>query len=151
MSHSTYVYAMVGIHCKDQCSTKTESVRGCKHPETSDKFCAVCGKAMWIDDKTERCLSDKLEHLQLWHGNEEGDVDEGVISMIYSPMTGPSDFVVGKVLEDFDGDAEGIAVPFNVLIDEEYTEAYEQTKAALEPLGLWDPEKFGYLLYAICM
>ena len=149
MSIDTYVYAMVGIHCKDQCTTKTEKVRGCNHRETSDNFCPDCGKKMWIKSKTQTCLSDKLEHLQLWHGNEEGDVDEGVISMIYSPMTGPADFVVGKVLADYDTAGGAQVEQFDVLTDEEYTEAYEQTKAALEPLGLWDPEKFGYLLYAI--
>ena len=151
MSIDTYVYAMVRIHCKDQCTAKTEKVRGCNHRETSDNFCPDCGKKMWVKNKTETCLSDKLEHLQLWHGNEEGDIDESALSMIYSPMCGPVDFVVGKVLEDIDSDMEGAAAPFNIPTDEEYMAVYEETKAVLEPLGLWKPEKFGYLLYAICM
>jgi len=151
MTVETYVYAMAGVHCKNVCTTTTEMVRGCSHPQTNTKFCAVCGKKMWIINKIEDCLSDKLKHLQLWYGNEEGEVDENAISLIYSPMRGSSDFVVGKVFEEFDAGCEGVAVPFNVLTDEEYTAAYEQTRDALEPLGLWDPEKFGYLLYAICM
>ena len=106
---------------------------------------------MWVKNKIEDRLSDKLEHLQLYHGNEEGEVDESAISMIYSPMCGPSDFVVGKVLEDFDSDEEGTAVPFKMLTSAEYDIAKHETKAALEPLGLWDEKKFGYMLYAISM
>ncbi len=152
MTVETYIYAMVGIHCKDQCTTKTESVRGCGHPDTWDKYCAVCGKKMWIKNTVEHHASDKLEHLQEWYGGEDDNGrDDNNISMIYSPMTGPDDFVVGRVLEDFDSDTGGHAVPFNILTDEEYTAAYEETKAALEPLGLWDAEKFGYMLYAISM
>ncbi len=158
MSYSTYVYAIVGVHCKDVVTGKTKNkVRGCEDLESILDFCGVCGAKTWIENEVEHHASDKLDHLQLWYGYDEDedgnqpDADESVISMIYSQMTGPSDFVVGKVLEDYDSDVAGVAVPFNVLTDEEYTEAYEQTKAALEPLGLWDPEKFGYLLYAISM
>lgn len=149
MSIDTYVYAMVGIHCKDQCTTTTETVRGCEHLESITDFCGICGAKTWIKNKIEDCLSDKLEHLQEWHGDEDGVFNDSAIAMIYSPMCGPTDFVVGRVLESFDSDVEGMALPFNALTDEEYTAAYEETKAALEPLGLWDPEKFGYMLYAI--
>ncbi len=151
MSVDTYVYAMVGIHCKDVCTSKKETIRGCNHLESKADYCSECGNEMWTKHRVQTCLSAKLEHLQEWCGNDEGEVDESAISMIYSPMCGPNDFVVGKVLVSFDSDGGAQAEQFDVLTDEEYTEAYEQTKAALEPLGLWDPEKFGYLLYAIYM
>jgi len=158
MTIETYVYAIVGVHCKDVVTGKTKNKeRGCDHPEsasglpeTSAKFCAVCGKKMWIETTVEHHASDKLEHLQEWYGNEEGEVDETAISMIYSQMCGPTEFVVGRVLENMDlGDC--VPTNFNVLTDLEWATAYEQTKAALEPLGLWDPEKFDYMLYAISM
>ena len=149
MTVETYVYAIVGVHCKDQCTTSTLPARGCDHIATEKEFCAECGKPTWTSKKTEVCLSDKLEHLQLWHGGDDGP-DDSAISLIYSPMCGPSDFVVGRVLENMDS-GDCAPTKFDVLTDEEYTEAYEQTKAALEPLGLWDPEKFGYMLYAISM
>ena len=154
----TYVYAIVGVHCKDECTSKNEKIRGCDHPESASglpeiaaKYCAVCGKAIWVENNTKTCLSDKLKHLQEWHGDKDGVFDESAIAMIYNPMCGPTEFVVGRVLESFDSGNEGAAVPFNTLSDEEYAAAYDQTKAALEPLGLWDEEKFGYMLYAISM
>ena len=151
MTVETYVYAIVGVYCKDRCTTTKTTVRGCNHRETNQTFCAECGKKMWVKEKVESCLSDKLEHLQEWHGDEDGEFNESAIAMIYSSMCGPTEFVVGRVLESFDLDDEGVAVPFNTLSGEEYAAAYDQTKAALEPLGLWDEEKFGYMLYAISM
>lgn len=156
MTIETYVYAIVGIQCEDVCTTTVETVRGCDHPESASglpesaaKFCAVCGKKIWVDNKTESCLSDKLEHLQLWFGEDE--VDETTISIIYNQMCGPTYFVVGRVLGEHDSEYEDKATSFDVLTDLEWATAYEQTKAALEPLGLWDAEKFGYLLYAVSM
>lgn len=153
MSIETYVYAILGVHCKDVVTGKTKNkVRGCGHMESITDFCGMCGANTWIVHKVEHHASDKLEHLQLWHGDPDtGEVDENAISMIYSPMCGPNDFVVGKVLEDFDISDEGSATLFNVLTDLEWATVYEQTKAELEPLGLWDEKKFGYMLYAISM
>lgn len=161
MSVETYVYAIVGVHCTDVCTTKAESVRGCDHPESASglpesaaKFCAVCGEKMWVDSKTETCLSDKLEHLSPYSGDEadpDEEIDEAAIQMIYSPLCGPTYFVVGRVLEEHDSEYEDKATPFDVLTDLEWATAYEQTKAVLEPLGLWDAKKFGYMLYAISM
>lgn len=150
---NTYVYAIVGVHCKDVVTGKTKNrVRGCEHLESITDFCGICGAKTWIVNEVEHHASDKLEHLQLWHGDEDtGSFDHSIIAMIYSPMCGPNDFVVGRVLEDFDCDAEGTATPFNVLTDLEWATAYEQTKAVLEPLGLWDEKKFDYMLYAISM
>lgn len=151
MTVDTYVYAIVGVHCRDKCTSKDEKVRGCDHPEAKTDYCAECGKKMWVDRKVKTCLSDKLEHLQEWHGDEDGVFNESAIAMIYNPMWDPTDFVVGRVLESFDGGNESLSIPFNTLSGEEYAAAYDQTKAALEPLGLWDPTKFGYMLYAISM
>lgn len=151
MSIETYVYAILGVHCKDVCTNTLLRQRGCDHPESAAKFCAVCGKKIWVKTNTQQCLSDKLGHLQLWYGDPDtGEVDENAISMIYSPMCGPNDFVVGKVLENVFAD-EGSATLFSVLTDLEWATVYEQTKAELEPLGLWDEKKFGYMLYAISM
>ena len=148
----TYVYAIVGVHCKDVMAGKTKNkVRGCEHLEPITDFCGICGAKTWIENEVEHHASDKLEHLQEWHGDKDGVFDESAIAMIYNPMCGPTEFVVGRVLESFDSGNEGAAVPFNTLSDDEYAAAYDQTKDALEPLGLWDAEKFGYMLYAISM
>ena len=152
MSIDTYIYAIVGVHCKDvRLSVTKTRERGCDHLEGCTPFCPICGKPTWVEQKIEHHASDKLEHLQEWHGDEEtGEFDESAISMIYSQMCGPTEFVVGRVLENMDsGDCN--PTTFNTLSGEEYTAAYEQTKSALEPLGLWDHEKFGYMLYAISM
>ncbi len=156
MTVETYVYAIVGVYCKDKCTSKDETVRGCDHPEAETDYCAECGNKMWTKNRVQTCLSDKLEHLQEWYGyGEDGDgnelgADETAISMIYCPMTGPTEFVVGRVLESMDS-GDCVPTTFNTLSPEEYADAFDQTKAALEPLGLWDAEKFGYMLYAISM
>lgn len=156
MSYSTHVYAMLGSHCKDRVTVKTESVRGCSHPETIDKFCAICGKATWVDEKTKTYLSDQLQHLQEWDGNNnestletEGEFIYSKLAMIYSPTTGPTDFMVGRVLGSIDADDEGTSKGFQTLSDEKYEAIKAETKALLEPLGLWNEKKFGYRLYPI--
>lgn len=150
MTIETTIYAMLGIHCKDVCTTKTESVRGCNHRLTEDKFCPECGEKMWVDEKTRTYLSDKLKHLQPWQGDEEtGTFCYEKLSIIYGPMVGPVDFMIGRVLGEFDTAYEGIAKEFHVLSVDEYDAVKAETKALLEPLGLWDENKFGWRLYSL--
>ena len=45
MSIDTYVYAIVGVHCKDiVLDTSMSRERGCGHLVADTEFCAVCGK-----------------------------------------------------------------------------------------------------------
>ena len=49
----------------------------------------------------------------------------------------------------FDTDYEGIAKRFYMLPDDVYEVIEAETKAELEPLGLWDEDKFGHYLYSV--
>lgn len=49
MGYSASAYLVYGFKCSKQDLQTTVQVRGCKHPQTSGKFCPECGKPMFVE------------------------------------------------------------------------------------------------------
>jgi hypothetical protein len=63
-----YAYTVVGCRLESDETASLSTVRGCNHAATNTKFCAECGKPMWI--KQEQTIAEFLEDLDLPEGYE---------------------------------------------------------------------------------
>lgn len=108
----------------------TTRERGCKHPLPSEvKFCPQCGEPAWLEQ------TDK-EPLPLY--DEDGETFAGLD--VFPDQYGDEDqrFFVGTatMMDAYEGIPE-------MLSPDIVEETKQQLKTVLEPLDLWDEDKFG--------
>jgi len=133
-------YAVVGVEIDQSKLFTTEKVRGCKcdmgdvNPETT-KFCPLCGKEVWKEEETPipaynedadsgpfyRCLGPYM----LVFTTDYRRCFAGVI------LCGPADGDRG------DEDALMAELPYDL------KSIRDEMRRQLEPLGLWQEDKFG--------
>ncbi len=129
MSVNYTAYTITGIRLGMADLYKQVDNRGCDHPETKAKFCKECGSPTWIQE--EEPLFD------------EGTEVIGKFKMMFS--TDRNFVYLGHTVEvdeygthDAFRPIESVEVQFPALI-----QLNDELAAVLEPLGLWDQEKFG--------
>jgi hypothetical protein len=122
-------YAVVGCEVPVGKLYRKVLRRGCKHdvPEGA-RFCPVCGAQVVIDDEDlvyEECIGK----FRIWWGTDRMVAVVGIGVSAYD-----SDWLSRMPIEE-----SQTATTMEML--------YDELRATLLPLGLWDAERFG--LYAI--
>lgn len=135
MSATIIAYTIIGskVDRSDFFIQAEESVHGGCGEMGTGQYCPTCGKSVHAVEVT----SDPVPGFE----PEEGDECQGVIEgMSLHPMGDVAGcFLVvecHKVEPDFDSDPK-------VFHSIDMDAAREKVRAALEPIGLWEPEEFG--------
>ena len=142
MSITAIAYTIVGssVAIEDFYTRTEQSV----HTECANvgpgPYCASCGKPVGATETVTTPIEGFDED-----GGEEGEGSIGGIDLVYTGRSGSEEVFVTVFYEegnswDYHNDKPGKPrrmEPFDM------DAAREKVRAVLEPLGLWDPEKFG--------
>jgi hypothetical protein len=122
-------YAVVGCEVPVEKLYRKVLCRGCKHdvPEGA-RFCPVCGAQAVIEDD-ELVYEECIGEFRIWWGTDQRVAVVGIGVSAYD-----SDWLSRMPIEE-----SQTATTMEML--------YDELRATLLPLGLWDAERFG--LYAI--
>jgi len=129
MGYSASSHIVIGVRVRRKDFFVEKKVRGCRHQNTKDKFCAECGKPTW---ETKGNYSFNLG--DLWEPNEDG------ISAVAGNCES-DEYVIGLDI----GNCGGYDNPNILLIKMPSDEQIAKLKKDLEKLlgGLYDENKFG--------
>lgn len=132
MSVDIVNYIIVGVKISDDDLHILTTERCCKHPlpkDKSAKFCSQCGKPTFIKKRKERPEYD-------WQKEKLSGLDCVVDRLAINAYVG---IIVAKTCANYDQEPKRFSIP-----DIEFTK--EKIQKALEPLGLWKPNQYGYWL-----
>lgn len=140
MSVSFSAYAFLGCEIDPARLYRKVRGRGCGHrePPAGAKFCPECGKPAFVEGE------EPVE------GYDPEDGDHGTLEGLPLVTVGEGEygraFVCVEAVEadDYHDRMAGMLAPPDVAA------AREELRAALEPLGLWDGQKFGLWAVLVC-
>ena len=127
MGYSASTVVIVGVYVDKTLYEKKSKVRGCKHKESSSRFCPECGKPIWVEKVEEVDFDDIVTK----SGDEE-------LTFTYCEAESSREAIVGYCLSKLDtytGKIHKINMATNM---EKYRERLKKL------LGdLWSEKDFG--------
>ena len=134
-------HAMVGVKFTPTETSENVKIRGCRHPETEDKFCAECGKSMWTDyteviHQIEDIHEDFLEPVS----EKLNELFDGFVVATWGYDSDTYYIGYGSTVEDH----EVARIP---LVD--FAHVRNDLKNVLEEYGVWEQCKDTFGLWVI--
>jgi len=128
MSVNYYSYAVIGCQIPKEKLYQEKTIRIEHHHPVHpvDKYCSICGKELEETIVEEICIEDKIDELEVVYSTDQEEIFIG--------------FSIGA--------KDGFEFKF-MDISNTLT-MKEDVKKELEPLGLWDEEKFGLYVIQCC-